>query len=90
MYQCPWCERKTFSFWQKCSVSGNYAVALRNGSANSRAYYPSPYALTADSWLFSESLTLRRPLMVLPWSSVVPTTMPIASARNTATIETRW
>ena len=46
-------------------------------------------ALDWSSWFLSEFWDVRRTSMVLPCSSVEPSTMPIASARNTATIETR-
>ena len=46
-------------------------------------------ALDWSSWFLSEFCDVRRTSMVLPCSSVEPSTMPIASARNTATIETR-
>jgi hypothetical protein len=26
MYQCPWCERKTFSFWQKQKLGPNKSL----------------------------------------------------------------
>lgn len=27
MYACPWCERRSFSFWQKQSLGPNRAIA---------------------------------------------------------------
>ena len=27
MYECPWCSRKTFSFWQKQSLGPNRSIA---------------------------------------------------------------
>src|SRR5262245_46041572 len=27
MYACPWCERKTFSFWQKQSLGPSRSIA---------------------------------------------------------------
>ncbi len=42
-----------------------------------------------SSWFLSEFDDVRSTSMVLPCSSVEPSTMPIASARNTATMETR-
>ena len=26
MYECPWCQRKTFSFWQKQSLGPNRCI----------------------------------------------------------------
>ncbi len=86
----PGSVTRTILFPVSMALSSFGSAVWRNASlALVCCTKPSRCALTADSWLRSELLTVRRPSMVLPCSSVEPSTIPIASARNTATIETR-
>jgi hypothetical protein len=32
MYQCPWCERKCFSFWQKQTLGPNKSIKCKGCS----------------------------------------------------------
>jgi hypothetical protein len=38
MYACPWCERKTFSFWQKQSLGPSHSIACK--ACNRRVSVP--------------------------------------------------
>ena len=72
-----------------CSMAGSTAWAYISPSV-ACCWAVSRWLLTWPSSLCSFEVVLSSKLNAGPCSSVEPSTIPIARARNTATMETRW
>ena len=73
---------------RSCSTAGSTAWAYASSSL-ACCWAASRWLVAWSSWFCSFAVVWLRKLYVGPCSSVEPRTIPIASARNTATMDTR-